>query len=264
MSHYTNYDQGQTPFGNDYGNSASYSRVNAGNDLGDDYQYQAPVPKDVKNIIWFASGILLVLGSLMAFFGEVTDWEVPNCLQLLFLALIGLVVAIVDAPTSFETFLFVKEKQRTLTKYCAAVFRVTGKGLTLAFAGSVLWTSLFTNVENMALLSFGGIFSLPVVIVGIVTFVFGMWKSFQLHHACKIFVNNGVPLDTYWMRVAERGEFINKKGFHSMFLENSPHARFDEHDLTMVFNALSGKGPANSITKSDVEGWLKDSSWTFL
>merc|ERR1712137_95814 len=226
--------------------------------------YRAPVPRNVKTIVWFASGILLMSGSVMAFFGEVGNWEVLNCLQLVFITLIGVVVAIIDAPNSLVAFPVVKQKQETLAKYCAAILRVTGKGLTLTFAGSVLWNSLYSHVESSSLLSLGGICSLPVVIIGIGTFTYGMWKSFELRQVHRSLCNEG-SIDAYWHQFADM-EFIDKNGFRNMLNETnpSPTRKFDDHELTMIFYALSGKALAQSITKSDVDSWLRDSNWTLL
>jgi len=199
-----------------------------------------------------------MMGCVVAFFEDLTQLLLVECLQLVFLLLIVVVLAIVDAPPHGP---FMKARQENLTRYCGIVVSVTGKGLTLSFASSAVWSSLFTNVTSTAILVFGGIFSMTAFLVGVGTVVYGIIKSVFLHSAKVRFNKTNTPLGALWPNYAN-GNFIEKPGFNRL-LHDSAELEFGDHDLTLIFRALSAKGNSHVISKIDVEEWL-GSSFTML
>lgn len=219
----------------------------------------APNP---MSFVWFVTGVLLIPGCLLVLKNVIYECQMFRSVQLIFLLLMGAMVAIVDAPAKLQIS-FVRDIQENFVKYCAVVSRVTGKGLTLTFAGSALWSSLFTNVEDTAVLFLGGVFSLPALIVGIGTFGYGMMKSWHLHNARTMLNDADVQLDEHWDKVG-RKDVIGKPGFSSLLNQSANGLHFDDEDLTLIFRALSKKGTPHIMTKSDMDNWLGDPTFTML
>merc|ERR1712137_1234716 len=146
-------------------------------------------------------------------------------------------------------------------KHCALVFRVTGKGLILTFAGSDLWSFLFTNIEGTTALCFGGLFSLTVLIVGIGTCGYGMLLSWHLYNAHRR-LNDSCVLDDHWGKFA-LGDVIGKPAFKSLLNQFANGISFGDQDLTWIFRALSTTGIQHCMKKSDVENCL-GSTFTML
>lgn len=228
------------------------------------YEYPAddfedrPLPRTYQNTAWFGAGALIIIGSLLAFFGEIMRFEIFDCIQLLFLLLIGIMVALIDAPPSIEDYKpeFVQDRRENFAKYFAFVVRLTGKGLTLAFAGGTLWTSLLTNNRSLTIVVLGCITSMPVILIGLGTFFFGIVKSYHLHQArlwCRENRTNERLLDSV----------IGRSRFQSM-LNETKVTQFSEHDLANVFRALSTTGSPHKISRDDVNTWVRDPTFTLL
>lgn len=219
----------------------------------------APNP---MSFVWFVTGVLLIPGCLLVLKNVIYECQMFRSVQLIFLLLMGAMVAIVDAPGQLQTSC-VRESQENVVKYCALVSRVTGKGLILTFVGSALWSSLCTNVDDTVVLLLGGIFSLPALIVGIGTFGYGMMKSWHLHNARTMLNDNDVLLDEHWNKFA-RKDVICKPGFNSLFNQCANGLHFDDKDLTLIFRALSTTGTPHTMTKSDMDNWLRGLAITIL
>lgn len=265
MDTYPNNYYDHVPLNDGYSNSRvhdrhTYNNPYESNEVGG-LQEPAKLPASPGSLILFGGGILLMFGSLVAFCNEAGQGLIVDCLQLVFLLLIGFIVAIVDAPSPLDNHPFVKATRENFIKYCGVVVPVTGKGLTLSFAGSALWCSLFTNVTSVATHFFVGTFSMIAFLIGLGTVVYGMIKSVFLHSAKVRFNKTNTPLSTYWPTYAH-DDFIEKPGFNRLLYE-SAEIQFGDHDLTLIFRALSSKGNSRIISKNDVEQWL-GSTFTML
>lgn len=254
-------DHVKMPLNDGYGNSdmhegQAFTNIPQSAEVAD-FAESAQCPSPVS-LIRFTGGVLLMSGCVVAFVGEVTQWLIVDCLQLVFLLLIAVIVAIVDAPPPW-TGPFVKARQENVAKYCGAVFSITGRGLTLSFASSAVWCSLFTNVAGTTMLVLGGIASMAPFVIGIGAVVHGIYKGTTLHSAKARFIKANKPLNTCW---PSNNDFIGKPEFNGM-LNECAGCRFDNHDLTLIFRALSAKGNPNLISRNDVEQWL-GSAFTML
>jgi len=141
----------------------------------------------------------------------------------------GLSLAILDTPF-LKTIKFVTDMKMYISKYIQFVTRVTGKGITLIFLGSMLFLMLWENVDGSFSKFLAVVLGLFPNLVGIASFVIGVLKSFKLEKARKMLTP---VIDGH----ADHGAGMTMNEFNNL-TESNGGIRFEALDLKLIFNAL--------------------------
>lgn len=212
------------------------------------------------NLIWFAAACCIILGSIIAFIAEIFSFEIVDAMEMVYLCLFGLVLAILDTPF-FTNIKFVPDTRFAICKYFALVQRVTGKGIVYVFLGSTLWAAMWVNLESTFLKFLSIILGIIVVLVGAGSVLIGIMKSRNLDLVRKRLHEEGANSlgQMYEMHARMNpAAGITQEEFKKM----TPYARgvqFESSDIKLIFNALSSNPRRDVISRQDLDMWVNGS-----
>lgn len=208
------------------------------------------------NLIWFAAACSVMFGSLISFVSELFSLEWVDALEMAYLFVMGLLLAVLDTPL-FNQVNIVTELRTGIGKYMAVLQRVTGKGCTYVFLGCALWSSMFANIEGGLMLFLAVIICLFVVVIGCFSVAIAILKSRNLDLVRKELRKEPGSLKTMYDMHAKMNPTagITQEEFKKM----TPYARgvsFEQGDIKLIFNALSSHPRREMISLDDLTAWV--------
>jgi len=222
-----------------------------------DPAYQKMSSTNPMNLIWFAAAVCVLVASLITFIAELFDFAIVDAVEMVYLFLFALVLAVLDTPL-FTNIKIVPDMRQAIGKYFALVQRVTGKGLIYIFLSATLWAAMWANLESYALKTLGVIVGLFVFVVGLASLAIGIMKSRNLDLVRKRLHEEGANSlgQMYEMHARMNpAAGITQEEFKKM----TPYARgvsFESNDIKLIFNALSSNPRRDVISRSDLEMWV--------
>lgn len=216
------------------------------------------------NLVWFSAALCVMMGSGFAFVTEMFSLEWVDALEMSFMFLFGLLLAVLDTPLLNQVQI-VAETRVAIGKYMAVLQRVTGKGLTYIFLGCALWSSMYANVEGGFLLVLAAAIGLFVVFVGVFSLVIAVLKSRNLNLVrLELRKETGILKQMYDMHARMNPMAgITQEEFKKM----TPYARgisFEQADIRLIFNALSSNPRRDLISLEELNMWVNGSVMVFI
>jgi hypothetical protein len=225
------------------------------------------------NIVSFAAACFVVLGSclcgfILFFSGSFVDW-----LNVTYIALFGIIMALVDTPF-FKTIKFISEAKQAIMKYINFLTRVTGKGICFVFLGSALLSALIQNVTGVFLDAMGVLMSSFVVLVGLACIVIGITKSHKLWKAQKHLQGSlELRYNEFARSFPGQDGGLTPDEFNSLSYNYADKIQWEEPDLKLIFNAISstpawrqqanGTYEAGKVSFTDLSVWVHG-GWVLL
>lgn len=208
------------------------------------------------NLIWFAAACCVMIGAFVSFLSELFSLEWVDALEMGYLFIFGLILAVLDTPL-FNQVQGVMEMKTAVGKYIAVLQRVTGKGCTYIFLGCALWSSMFSNIEGGFLLFLGTLIGLFVVVIGVFSVAIAILKSRNLDLVRKELRKEPSSLRQMYDMHAKMNPTagITQEEFKKM----TPYARgvsFEQGDIKLIFNALSTHPRREMISLDDLTAWV--------
>jgi len=215
------------------------------------------------NLIWFAAACSVMFGSTISFFSKLFSLEWVDALQMGFLSIFGLLLAVLDTPL-FNQVAIVGEMRVGIGKYIAALQRVTGKGATYIFLGSASFMAV-RPPSSLAVRVIAALIGVFVVLVGCFSLYIAILKSKNLNLVRLELRKEPMSLkqmyDTYAKMNPTAG--ITQEEFKKM----TPYARgvsFEQADIKLIFNALSTNPRRDVISLEDLTSWVNGDMMAFI
>mmetsp|Transcript_25936 Transcript_25936/g.78079 ORF Transcript_25936/g.78079 Transcript_25936/m.78079 type:complete len:332 (-) Transcript_25936:168-1163(-) len=220
------------------------------------------------NDVYFGAAMCIVVGSLLGGFSLFFSLKTVDWIQMTYLLLFGLALAVLDTPF-LKTIKMVMDLKIIIGKYLTFVTRVTGKGVTLMFLGSAQFMTMWDNLEGGFMRFLAVILSLFPALVGMASVVIGLLKSSKLDRAkrqLQLVIEQRYDYFAQTYRGPTGG--LTMAEFNLLTMENGGF-KFETLDLKLIFNALvsnpmwrinAGQGGQNAntelkIPKSDLVDW---------
>lgn len=224
------------------------------------------------NDVYFGAAMCIVLGSLLGGFSLLFSLKTVDWIQMTYLLLFGLALAVLDTPF-LKTIKMVMDLKIIIGKYLTFVTRVTGKGVTLMFLSSAQFMAMWDNLEGGFMRFLAVILSLFPALVGMASVVIGLLKSSKLDRArrqLQLVIEQ--RYDYFAQTHRGPGGGLTMAEFNLLTMENGGF-RFETLDLKLIFNALVsnpmwranvGQGGQNTNTelklpKQDLVDWCNGS-----
>jgi len=216
------------------------------------------------NLLWFAASCCVMFGSMISFVQELFSLQWIDALEMVYIFIFGLLLAVLDTPF-FNQVSIVSELRAGISKYIAALQRVTGKGLAYIFLGCALWSSMFANVTGVFLLTVATLLGLFTVFIGIFSTAIAFCKSRNLDLVRVELRKEPMSLKQMYDMHAKMNPMagITQEEFKKM----TPYARgvsFENSDIKVIFNALSSNPKRDVISLDDLTGWVNGSMMVFI
>merc|ERR1719181_709300 len=216
------------------------------------------------NLIWFAAATMVMLASFISFLSELFSLEWVDALEMGYLFIFGLILAVLDTPL-FNQVQIVSGLKLAVGKYIAVLQRVTGKGCTYIFLGCALWSSMFANVEGGFLLFLAVLICLFVVAIGCFSVAIAVLKSRNLDLVRRELRKTPNTLKQMYDMHAKMNPTagITQEEFKKM----TPYARgvsFEQGDIKLIFNALSTHPRREMISLDDLTAWVNGTMMIFI
>jgi|Transcript_12528 hypothetical protein len=227
---------------------------------------QAPIAgkPNPLNLSMFAADCCVMLGALVSFFSEFFSIQWVNALEMSYLFIFGLILAVLDTPL-IPNHQIIRDYQFSITKYIALLSRVTGKGAVYIFLGCALASSMWAKNEKSGFMIFVAVLiGFFVVLVGLMVLSVGLLKSRNLNLVRQELRKDNTSLEQLYTQHAKLHpqSGLTKEEFKTM----TPYARgvaFEDADLHLIFNALSTSFRQEYITHDDMLAWVRG-SWPVL
>jgi len=212
------YDAPPTNYQQPYQENASYT--SQGNKTWKDMAATGNM-----NDVFFAAACSIMLGAFVSGMVFLFSLKLVDFFALFYLTCFSAMLAVMDTPF-FKTIKAVMDAKMYIGKYVQFVTRVTGKGVTFIFLGSMLCVTMWDNLEGGFLLFLAVVLTLFPAIVGSFAIGIGVLKSNKLDKAKR-------QLQLYnW---PNQGLSMNE--FNVLTTENGGY-KFQSFDLKLIFNAL--------------------------
>lgn len=216
------------------------------------------------NLMWFAASCCIMFGSMISFVQMLFSGQEVDALEMVYMFIFGLLLAVLDTPF-FNQVSIVSESRIGISKYIAALQRVTGKGLAYIFLGCALFSAIYANVTGVLLLSLGALLSLFTVGIGVFSTAIAFCKSRNLDLVRVELRKEPMSLKQMYDMHAKMNPMagITQEEFKKM----TPYARgvsFENSDIKVIFNALSSHPKREVISLDDLTGWVNGSMMVFI
>lgn len=231
------------------GQQAAYTRMSSTNPM---------------NLIWFAAACSVMIGALISFFSEIFSLQWVDALEMSYLFIFGLLLAVLDTPL-FNQVAIVSELRIAIGKYIAILQRVTGKGAAYIFLGCALWSSMFANVKGGFLLFLAVLIGLFVVIIGAFSLAIAILKSRNLDLVRRELRKEPTSLKQIYDMHAKMNPTVGLT--QEEFKKMTPFARgvsFEQGDIKLIFNALSSNPRRDVISLDDLQAWVNGNMMVFI
>jgi hypothetical protein len=217
------------------------------------------------NLSMIAADCCVMLGALISFFSLFFSIQWVDALEMSYIFVFGLILAVLDTPMQFANHQIIRETQISINKYIALLSRVTGKGAVYIFLGCSLASNMWAKNEESGFMIFLAVLvGFFVVLIGLMVLVVGLLKSRNLNLVRQELRKETSSLESLYTQYAksEPQSGLTKPEFKNM----TPCARgvaFEDADLHLIFNALSTHFRHEYITHDDMLAWVK-SNWPVL
>jgi len=196
-------------------------------------------------------------------------------LETSYLLLFGGVLAVLDTPF-FKTIKAMGDLKMYIGKYINLLTRVTGKGLAFLFVGSLLFSTMWDNLDGGLLLFLAVVLCIVPAAVGMAAIAIGVMKSQKLSKARKHIEQGALEQRYDYYAQTYRGPQggLTPAEFNTLTMENGGF-KWEDADLKLIFNALvsnpawridvSAQSTAGTrttsdepkIPKEDLMAWIK-------
>lgn len=219
-------------------------------------QAQGPVSQREKvlQIIRFAAAVCVAFGG---FYGSVYcligEFQPLDMVQLVYLCLMGLLMCVLETP--FGKFQILFQIRENIDKYLAIVNRVTGKGITFIFLGTMTFVALWVNEASYVL---NALISLVILGAGGLTTFQGVMTSVKLNKA-RVHIKHGNDPSTYFsvaQQIVQRNAMTNRgQGLTENELNAALETNFNSADLRSIMAVISSD--QRIVTAQDLADLLK-------
>lgn len=229
-----NFSGGGYPQQGGYGNPYNASAAGqAGN------QIMKMSSNTEMNVVFFAAACCIMIGAFLGCVSTFFSMQMVDCMGMIYLLIFGGLLAVLDTPF-FKTIKGITELKMYISKYVQFVTRVTGKSITFIFLGSLLFVSLWENIESSFSRVLAVLLCLLPVGTGICFVVIGLVKSSKLEKARTQLAAMG-QIEQRYEQYAQtyRGPQggLTMAEFNGLTMENGGF-KFENADLKLIFNAL--------------------------
>jgi len=216
------------------------------------------------NLIWFAAGCAVMLGSFLSCIELLFSLEWVDALLMGYLFIFGLLLAVLDTPL-WPQVSIVSELRTAIGKYVAVVQRVTGKACAYIFIGCSLWSAMYSNIEGGFMLFMAALIGFFVTAIGIFSLGIAILKSRNLNLVRQELKKDNQSLEQMYAMHAKMNPQagITQEEFKKM----TPYARgisFEMPDIRLIFNALSSNPRRDVISRDDLAAWVNGDSMVFI
>lgn len=188
--------------------------------------------------VFFAAACCIVLGSTIGGICLFFNFEVVDWMQMSYLMIFGLILAVLDTPW-LRTIKLLMDAKMYISKYLQFVTRVTFRGVTLIFLSSALFLAMWDNLTGAFLMFLAVVLCLFPTLVGMGSVVIGLLKSSKLEKArrqLELVIDQRYDEFAQTYRGAHGGLTMDE---FNMMTHNSGGFKFEKLDLKLIFNALS-------------------------
>jgi len=178
----------------------------------------------------------IIVCAFIAGFVEFFSFEMVDFIQMTYLMVFGIMLALLDTPI-LKTAKGVMDAKMYIGKYLNFVTRVVGKGVTFLFLSSTLFLTMWDTQGNGFFLFLAVILNFVPMLVGLGAVAIGLRKSSRLDQARR---QVQTDIDHSYGRFA--GTYPGPEGgltmdeFRMLMLEKN--FEFETLDLKLIFNAL--------------------------
>lgn len=208
--------------------------------------------------MWFGASLCVMIGSGLALVDEILSLEWVDALEMAYLFLFGLLLALVDTPL-FTQVGFVHHIRQMCNRFIAILTRVTGKGVVYMFLGSTLWSSMWSNLEGAGMIILAFFIGIVIFCTGIISLLLGFMKSKKLNDVRIELKKDGIDgLQKFYDQFARENPQIGltPQEFERMAISLPQAIRFEGSDITLVFGGLSSDPNRMFISPQDMEAWV--------
>jgi len=204
--------------------------------------------------MWFGAALCVMVGSCISAIDETFSLEWVDALEMAYLFLFGLLLAIVDTPL-FTQMSFVTHIRQSCNRFIAILTRVTGKGIVYMFLGCTLWSSMWTNLEGGMLLFVAFVLGIVIFFTGIVSIILGIIKSRNLNGVREALKKDSKVQEVYDQYARMNHAYgLTPEEFERMSM--SFHYKFEGSDLKLVFGGISSDPTRMYISLEDMYQWV--------
>jgi len=228
------------------------------------------------NLAFFIASVFIIIGAFFAALTLFANGSFVDFLNLTYMLLFGLTMAILDTPI-WGTMKIVKELKANVGKYASFITRITGRGICFVFLGCANLSAMFANLDSVGMKIMAFILNGLVIIVGILAIVVGFNKSQKLKKM-QWALKSGLLENVYAKYSTQYPESKNPTEtgltlpeFQRLATEQAP-VKFEEMELKSVFIALcqnpawrlEGGDCPEKLTKYDLMQWVQSERMTIL
>lgn len=224
--------------------------------MGKGYQQMAAPYIYPWSFMWFGASICVMIGSFISFMNEIMSLEWVDALEMAYLFLFGVLLAVVDTPL-FTSVMVVTHIRQAVNRFVAILTRVTGKGVVYIFLGCTLWSSMWSNLEGGFLLFLAIFLGMIIFLTGIISVILGIFKSRNLN-VVRLELKKEGNLQQQYNQFARmyNGAGLTPEEFERMSLSLPQAVRFEGSDLRLVFGGLSSDPNRMFISQEDLQSWV--------
>lgn len=212
--------------------------------------------KKILQIIRFAAAVCVAFGGLYGtVYCLIGEFQPVDMVQLVYLCLMGLLLVVHETP--FGKFQILFDIREHIDKYFAILNRVTGKGITYIFLGTMTFVALWVNEASYVL---NVLISLVILGAGGITTFQGVKTTILLNKARQNLKQGQDPSQFLHMAqqiVAQHGRTYNQQGLTDLELNLALNTQFTASDLRMIMAVIASDQKRSRVTAEDLAELLK-------
>eukprot|EP00747_Dinoflagellata_sp_TGD_P208226 gnl/TRDRNA2_/TRDRNA2_81738_c0_seq1.p1 gnl/TRDRNA2_/TRDRNA2_81738_c0~~gnl/TRDRNA2_/TRDRNA2_81738_c0_seq1.p1 ORF type:complete len:289 (+),score=50.00 gnl/TRDRNA2_/TRDRNA2_81738_c0_seq1:81-869(+) len=221
------------------------------------------VPKNksasIMTLVWFAAALCIIVAGLFGAIILLFEFELLDFIAQMYILLFGIILAVLDTPVMLNHPI-VAEVQLGVSRQFNLLTRVTGKGVTYLFVGSLIWASWLNNMVEGFTIFIAVVIGLVVCAVGIFSTMVGLKKSNDINLVRMHFKKDGPQMvnqaiEANYARYAKSSRYGLLAPEFGKMVFDIKGAPIEVADTQIVYNALSSAPTKEFLSQEDLVNW---------